>query len=184
MAFKPIKMSDCTAFVSTHDEAVDRDKLIEKYLESDTELAGNESLTPQQKRDAAWSLFGFEFATKVGGQPSKSLEILEFKEGETPCKFVIGAIPSEDLNRIYDETQETPRHRGAAHERAWRGFLHGLRNIEGWPGEVKKRTVGEIEYVDPQWLRTTFVRGLRQVGIQVGQVILAWNELTVGEVKN
>jgi len=183
MAFKPVSMNDRASFVSTYDPAVDRVRICDSEIDKHPEWRES-SLTQQQQREIAWQSFQTDFAVAIGKDPAESERMLIFRDGETPTKFVIGAISTEDFNRIIDETQETPTHRGRVTERMWRMFLHGLRGIENWPGKVEMRTQGELEYVDPAWLRRTFVKDLREVALQVGSVVLAYNRLTEEEIKN
>jgi len=183
MAFKPVSMADSCSFVSTYDPAVDRARICERTIEEHPEWRESH-FSEAQLRELAWQTFTINFAAKVGRDPAESLRLLVFKDGETPTKFVLGALSSEDFNRIIDETQETQVHRGAGNERLWRMFLHGLRGLENFPGEVKMRKVGDLEYVDTAWLRRTFIRDLRTVACQVGMVIMHYNALTEEEIKN
>lgn len=183
MVFKPVTMADSCSFVSTYDPAIDRKRICERELENHPEWQeGN--LSVDQQMAVAWRAFENEFALTAGKDPTKAVELLLFKDGETPTRFVVGAVAPDEFNRILDETQETRTHRGGGNERCWRMFLHGLRNIEGWSGDVKRYKVGELEYVDPAWLKRTFVGKLRTVALQVGGVIMAYNTLTEDEIKN
>ena len=181
--FKPISMSDSVSFVSTYDPAVDRAAICDREIEKHPEWL-EDHMSTEQMRELAWLRFQSDFGLACSRDPSESVKMLLFKDGETPTKFVIGAMASEDFNRVIDETQETSTWRGATTQRFWRMFLHGLRGIENWSGKVETRKVGDIEYVDPAWLRKTFVRDLRQVAIQVGTVIMSYNSLTEEEIKN
>ncbi len=183
MAFKPVSMSDSSTFVSTYDPAVDKARICDAELDKHPEWHESQ-MTQQQQRELAWTAFQADFSVAVGRDPAESERLLMFKDGETPTKFTVGAVSSEDFNRIVDETQETETWRGGFQERMWRMFLHGVRGIENWPGKVEMRNIGDVEYVDPAWLRRTFVRDLRQIAIQVGSVILAYNRLTEEEIKN
>lgn len=193
--FKPIDLHDKTSYVSPFDPAVDRDRVVDRELEEpDADRLNGmaallyqmpfESLGEKQKRDAAWEAFTVRFAEKCGQHPSESREMLLLKDGATPTVFVVGVIVPDELNRIHDECRETITHRGKTDERAWRAFLHGLRDIQGWEGEIPKREIRGVEYVDPTWIKSKFTRGLRSIARQVGQIILAWNELTEDEAKN
>lgn len=183
MAFKPVSMADSVGFVSTYDPAIDKARVCDRMIDAHPEWSAS-NMALDDQRQMAWLQFGIEFAQAVGRDPAESERMLVFKDGEAPTRFVLGAVGSEDFNRIVDETQETQTHRGKNTERCWRFFLHGLRDIENWPGGVEKRKIGELEYVDPAWLRRTFIRDLRDVAIQVGQVIIAYNRLTEDEIKN
>lgn len=176
-------MADSTSFVSTYDPAVDKARVCDVVIDKHPEWRESQMST-QQMREIAWQTFELEFAAAVGRSPSDAEKLLMFKDGEQPTRFILGAISSEDYNRIVDETQETPTHRGRFAERCWRFFLHGLRDIENWPGKVDTHQVGDLTYVDPAWLRRTFVKDLRDVAIQVGQVVLSYNRLTEEEIKN
>lgn len=183
MVFKPVTLADSCGFISTYDPAVDRSRICDREIDKHPEW--NESnLSSQQIKELAWKVFESEFAAAAGRDPAESEKMLLFKDGETPTRFILGAIATEDYNRIIDDTQETGTHRGKVTERFWRMFLHGLRDIENWNGEVKKHAVGNLQYVDPAWLRSTFIRGLRDVAIQVGSVVLHYNRLTEEEIKN
>ena len=193
--FKPIDLHDKTSFVSPFDPAVARERVIDRELEEATESdLNNQSallfrvpfvqLAAEQKRDTAWGAFEARFATTCGTDPAASRELLLFEDGATPTVFVIGVIVPDELNRIRDECRETLTHRGKRDEAAWRAFLHSLRDLQGWGAEIPKKTIRGVEYVDPVWLSGKFIRGLRLVARQVGQVSLAWNELTENEAKN
>lgn len=183
MAFKPVSLADCSTFVSTYDPAVDKARLCDQEIEKHPEWKESQ-FSQEQLRELAWHSFQADFAAACGRDPAASERLLVFKDGETPTKFIVGALSTEDFNRIVDETQETQTHRGRSNERMWRMFLHGLRGIENWPSKVETRKVGDLEYVDPAWLRRTFVRELREIAIQVGAVILTYNRLTEEEIKN
>lgn len=183
MAFKPISMADSVSFVSTYDPAIDKVRICEEIIDRHDDWKQSQ-MSSDQMYDLAWVEFQAEFAAKIGRDPENSLSLLKFKDGESPTKFVIGSVPSEDFNRIVDETSESRTHRGKLSERCWRFFLHGIRKVENWSGQVEMRKVGDLDYVDPAWLRRTFIRDLRDVAIQVGQVVLAYNRLTEEEIKN
>lgn len=181
--FKPVTLSDKASFVSTLDLAVDKDRICEAEIEKHPEWREG-LLSAEQLKSLAWTSFELEFAKSVASDPASSKRMLLFKDGMTPTVFVVGALDSDEFNRIVDETEETRTWRGAFNQRAWRMFLHGLRDIEGWPTEVPKRKRGEVEFVDVDWLKRTFIRELRDVAIQIGTVVLHFNRMTETETKN
>lgn len=108
-------------------------------------------------------------------------DYLKFKAGEKPTIFVIGVIPPDDLAMINDETSS----KYESEALRWRAFLLSLRDIEGWDGEeIPKRKVSNVEYVDQQWIKRNFIRGLRPIALEVGLVAYLWNQLTETEIKN
>lgn len=128
--------------------------------------------------DEEASDFDAYVASMLAGSPGSWRDNIKVKEGHTITEFVIGVIPPEELNRIGDECS------GKANEMRWRCFLWGLRDINGWPEVVPKKARGDVEYVDPDWLKATFVRGLRAVAIWVGGAAWAFNSVTDAEIKN
>jgi hypothetical protein len=176
---KPIRMEDTTSFISLGDDAIDWDSMV------DQEIATNKALAtvPDDKRrglarDAVMSRYSIESLK----DPARASAALKLQAGKSPCKFIVGAIPSGDVNRIVDECIAG----GAVKmsELKWRSFCSSLRGIEGWGSEIPTRKVMGVDYVDPDWIAKTFVRGLRQVALDVGMVCWAWNQLTDGEQKN
>lgn len=183
MAFKPVSMADCATFVSTYDSAVDKVRVCEREIDKHPDWR-EKGLSTEQMNELAWVTFQADFAAATARDPASSERMLLFKDGDTPTRFSVGAMSTEVFNRIVDETQETQTWRGKFSERMWRMFLHGLRGIENWPGKVDTIKIGDIEYVDPEWLRRNFIRGLRDTAIQVGAVVLNYNRLTEEEIKN
>lgn len=112
--------------------------------------------------------------------PSCWREHLKIKPGDKPTVFVIGVIPPDELARINDETER----KYSSEELRWRSFMSSVRDIENWPDEIPKRKIDGVEYVEPKWLRTTFVRGLRVLALDIGLVAYMWNQLTETETKN
>jgi hypothetical protein len=91
------------------------------------------------------------------------------------------------MNRIDDECPIKTEDGVAtsSSERLWRFFVNGIRKLEQWTGEQPAmKTINGVEYVDPAWLAKTFIRELRQVGIEIGAAVGAFNTLTQDEVKN
>lgn len=159
---KPLTLEATTSCVSSMDPAIDREA-------SDLQKYGSELLSNSN----AWR------------------ELLKFKSGEKPTVFVLGVIPPDEMSRINDETpkrklsEEHTVTDWSSEELQWRSFLTSLRDIEGWEsGEIPKRKVGGVEYIDPSWLRKTFVRGLRKIALEVGLAAYFWNMLTETETKN
>ena len=151
---KPIRLSDQTTCISPYDPAVDTDA-------------------------SDWKTYGAKMLTN----PVAWREYIKTKPGETLTEFEVGVIPTDQLVKINDECQHMPE-QVRSEELRWRAFLHGLRGIKGWEGEVPKKTVNGVEYVDPAWLAKTFVRGLAASALFVGMIALAFNRLTEEEIKN
>lgn len=118
--------------------------------------------------------------------PEAWRELAKFREGHGPTKFVIGAIPPDDLVLMQSElTASVGTSFAAAFKRvAWRCFLYGLRDIENIDAKVTKRDVDGIEYVSPSWLRDNFNRGMIEIGTEIGARIWQWNQLTEDDAKN
>jgi hypothetical protein len=62
--------------------------------------------------------------------------------------------------------------------------LNGVRDIKPWHEVLPKRKVGNVEYVDQEYLKKTFVRGLMRVALNIGETIYRWNNLMEDEAKN
>lgn len=107
---------------------------------------------------------------------------IKAKDGEQITEFVVGVVPPAEMARITDECRSADKFR--EEEARWRCFCWGLRDIKGWPVEVKKIKRGSVEYVDPKWIAETFVRGLRKVALTVGMSVWMFNQLTEEEIKN
>lgn len=122
------------------------------------------------------------YMDNIKSDPGGWRKYIKAKDGETVTEFIVGVIPSEHMVRMQDDCTLNGVRRG--NEFHWRAFLHGLRDIKDWPTEVPKRMVGKVEYVDPEWIKNTFIRGLRQVAVNVGLVAIAFNQLTEDETKN
>jgi hypothetical protein len=122
-----------------------------------------------------WKAYGEWFLKKKGSWR----EYIKPLDGQQITEFVIGVIPSSELSRISDEFGDAMKE-----EAQWKCFLYGLRDINGWPGDVPKVKKGGIEYVDPVWISKTFIRGLRQTGLLVGFAAWVFNQMTAEEIKN
>lgn len=177
MAIAPITPDASVGVISFYDTAIDHEgseKKSEKVEGKDVEVT--RYFAERIKRPAAWR------------------DSVKFKDGERPTVFVIGVIPSSELTRIEDECGiggTSPKTR----ELYWRCFLAGLRDIENGPTaevqrdgrmvrEAPKVKVDGVPYVDPSWLRSTFVRSLRSVAIDIGQTVYWWNQLQDDDIKN
>lgn len=160
--FKPLRLSDQTTCISYLDPAIDHDQMTED----------------------AWA----EYIKKSINNPSIWRDLIKFKAGESPAVFVIGVVPPDELTRIHDECSLRKEDDRRDEELRWRCFLSGLRDIQNWQNEdgkpIPKRTIGGVEYVDPSWLKQTFIRGLRQVACSIGMHVYAFNQLTEDEIKN
>ena len=156
MAIKPVSLEDSTICFTAFDSALDLEKCnLDGYNET-------------------WLK-----------KPSDYGEYLKVKDGEQLTKFVIGVIPSSELVRIMDECQASKS--GISHNQEfwWRCFINGIRAIENWQGEKPKtKQINGVEYVDPQWLASTFNRGLRKIALDIGMHVLAFNSVTDEEIKN
>ena len=110
-------------------------------------------------------------------------EHVKVRDGEALTEFVVGVIPPDEMSKISDECRSADG-TYREEEARWRCFCWALRDIRGWPVEVPKIKRDGVEYVDPKWLRTTFVRGLRKVALHIGASAWAYNQLTEEEIKN
>lgn len=159
----PITKDATASCVSMQDPAIDIEKSVREEL-------------PDGETSSAYILKRYR-------DPSSWRELLTMKDGATPTVFIIGVIPPAELNRIEDECSNADGTRNA-NELGWRCFTHGLRKVEGLELDVRTRTVGGIEYVDPQWVADVFVGHLRNVAIEVGSVIWAWNQASPEDAAN
>lgn len=173
MAFKPIQPSSSTTCVSVLDPSIDFEASVKKDYEGTDVLS---------------------YAIDRLGKPSSWRDTVKPKQGEQLTEFVVGVMPPAELARIEDECKlgtESARY----NEAFWRCFLCGVRDVLNGPTSerkvdgvlrrcVPKKLVDGVEYADPEWLRTTFVGSLRKVAIEIGQVVYAWNQITVDETKN
>lgn len=121
-----------------------------------------------------------EFAKAVLTNPGSWREHVKAKPGESLTIFAIGVIPPDMMSRIADETGGNTD----SHELRWRAFVSALRGIENWSEEVPTHKIDGVEYVDPRWIKKTFVRGLRNIALDVGLVAYLWNMMTEAEIKN
>jgi hypothetical protein len=174
MSLIPATLDATTSIISCIDPAIDHEA-------SDTKAFAG--LSPDKE---ILSYIGDRFE-----RPSSWRDTVKFKDGASPTVFVIGVIPPAILNRIDDECRTDSR----PHEKHWRAFLHGVREIENGPtisvvkdGRTIKTTpkteINGVEYVDSQWLSSTFIRGLRNVAIEIGAVCYHWNQMSETDVKN
>jgi hypothetical protein len=182
--FKPVRLTSSVEFVSIADPAIDWDQHVQDVLAASPELAGNTKLTDDDRRRLAERKFSNDFIGKALKDPGAAVAMLKFKNGETPTRFVLGVIPPDDMTRIADECR-VGKPNELTQQLQWRSFLHGVREVKGFgEGRVPTRKVGDVEYVDPVWLRDQFARGLRDVALGVGLVVWFWNQITEDEVKN
>ena len=180
--FKPITTNAQITYVSSADPAVDWDAIIAAEVDSSKEL--RDSTEPwEQKRDKAENLFIARLVEASSKDPSAWVDLLKFKQGEQPTKFVIGVIPPSEMNRITDECR-VGRENEMTSQARWRAFLACVRDIQNMGQTPPKRTIDGVEYVDPPWLEKNFGRGLRPVALGVGYVGWRWNQLREDEIKN
>ena len=155
--FKPLRLSDAITVFSVEDPAIDWDKVDDSGKDKDT-----------KKR---------ELYLKAIKDPSVLAKSLQFKEGLQPTSFTVGVVPPDILTRLQDEFGvEKPN------SLRWGCFLNGLRDVS-WPTPPKTRSVEGTSYVDPEWIKQTFVRGLHARACEVGMYVLAFNRLTDDEVR-
>lgn len=110
-------------------------------------------------------------------------DFIKPRDGQQVTEFVLGVIPAAEMARINDECKAftaEPRNQ----ELRWRSFCWSLRDLKGWPTKVPKVDRAGVDYVDPEWIQETFVRGLRAAAMFVGQHAWLFNTLSDGEVKN
>ena len=160
---KPVKRGQSITVISPSDPAIDWDNSPKR--EDDD---GKEKLA-----------YALDLADgKFGGWSEK----LKFHAGELPTKFLVGVLPSAEMNLIQDECLgESTKF----HELCWRSFCSSIRNIENFgDGKIPKHKVDGIDYVSPAWLRRTFIGDLRDVAITIGFVAWQWNSLQEADVKN
>lgn len=182
--FRPIRSTSSVTFVSTADPAIDWDKIVADELDLHPAVRDDASMTDDQRRRAGLIEFHKRYVLESAKHPGAWKDFLKMKSGERPTIYTIGAIPSDTLTRIEDECKAGSEdvHR---QELGWQCFLHGLVDLQNFgSSEIPKRKVGDAEYVDPAWIKTAFVMGLRSVAVNVGLVIWRWNQLTEVEVKN
>jgi len=175
--FKPLQLSDSVTAISVQDPAIDWDRMVIDTKAADEKLRG---LTDGEVRQQLMLGHGAESRDSL----STAIGKLLIKPGETLTRFTVGVIPSDEMVRISDDC--APMAGKARHtERAWRSFLASVRDIDGMGDKpTRGRTVQGVEYIDIDWLKKTFVRGLRDVAIEIGMCAWLWNQLTEDEVKN
>lgn len=157
MAYKPMRLSDSTVAISSGDPAIDR------------EATGADAL----KR----------YADEWMKNPACFRELLKARMGEQFVVYTIGVIHPDEMIRLIDECRlgsPEPRY----NELFWRSFLAGVRDVKGWPCEPTKRKIGDVEYVDPGWLKEQYARGHLRIALDIGAQVWHWNQLTEDEAKN
>ena len=162
---KPVKRGQSITVISPSDPAIDRDN------------------SPKREGDDGKEKLAYALDLtdgKFGGWSEK----LRFHAGEQPTKFLVGVIPSAEMNLIQDEclSEEGTKF----NELCWRSFCSSIRDIENFGGDMKipKHKVDGIDYVSPAWLRRTFIGDLRDVAITIGFVAWQWNSLQETDIKN
>lgn len=120
------------------------------------------------------------YAEKMYGDPGCWREFIKAKPGESLTVFRVGVIPPDTMARISDEYKNDL----SSHGLQWASFIASLRDVEGWSEEVPKVKIDGIDYVDPKWVKRTFVRGLRNVGEEIGLKAFVWNQFTEEAAKN
>ena len=159
--FKPVKTSDTIQVHSVYDPAIDWAAM----QDADKERRDKDALRSEIHSKAIDNL--------------DALKCLKFKSGETPTIFTIGVIPSDILTAIQDQHGGLSR---SAIELRWRCFLSGLRDVS-WQDKPEKRDVDGVSYVDPSWIKKTFVRGLRSVALEIGMYVWQFNRMTEDEAR-
>ena len=188
MGFRPVRLSDSTSYVSLRDPALDWETIVDEAIEADTALKDSTAVSELVKRKQVIDGIIGKTVAESFRSPSVTLK-LKTKAGETATRFVIGVIPPDQMARINDESK--PRKVDGKWDRGdeelyWRSFLASIRAIEGWPGSSKIPTkdIGGVEYLDPSWLKANFVRGLREIAVEVGRVAWHWQQVDDEEAKN
>jgi hypothetical protein len=164
---KPISPDATTSAISMTDPAIDYDAS-EKAPEELAKRVGMSGC--------------LQYAVDALVRPASWRDTVKFKDGCEPTVFSIGIVPPSTLARIEDETRGEGA--GRVTEKYWRCFLAGIRKVAPWDGKVPMKTVNGIEYVDPEWLASTFCGHLRTVGIEIGRMVYSWQMLTGEDVKN
>lgn len=179
MAFRPVRLADAFNYVSIQDPAIDWDALANAKLAEVDEKTQAPGLSHDERLSTARGKVLGEWATKIQKNPQATLD-LPIKNGSTATKFLLGVIPPDEANRIQDECLT----KGRYEELCFRAFCAALRHIDGWHENPPKRRVGEVEYVDPSWIRAQFVGRLRKVAVDAGRAAWAWNHLSEDDAKN
>lgn len=182
--FKPLNLTAQVTYISSADPAVDWDAIVAAEIEADPEMRDDAKIPWEAKKEKAEKKFLDRFRASVVKNPSSSVELLKFKNGDGPTKFSVGVIPPDEMARIMDECR-VGRSNELSQQAQWRAFLAAVRGIENFTaGPIPKRKVGDIEYADPAWLREKFSRGLMGVACGVGFIALLWNQLRDDDIKN
>lgn len=118
------------------------------------------------------------------GDPGSWRRTVRFVDGEQPTVFVVGIIPGAERARIQDDCLSSePKLR----ELAWRTFCASLRDIEpaGSLGadNAPRRSIDGVSYLDPAWVRRTFVGALHAAAVDVGLIAWSWNSLSEADAK-
>lgn len=166
MAIIPMTLDAQVSVISFHDPAID--------MEASARVS-----VPGQPEPV------LEYGVKRITDPASWRDTVVFKAGQAPTVFSIGVIPPAELTRIEDECRVGVDGKERRKELFWRSFMAGLRGIENGPWkDVPKKSVDGVEYIDPAWIARTFVRGLRDVALDIGWVVYRWNQLQDDDVKN
>lgn len=181
--FKPTKMESKITVVSIYDPSIDWDEIAKAELDAHPEIRDGE-LPAEEKNKQALDLFSQRYARISAKDPSAWKDHLKFKSGEAPTKFTIGVITVDEMARIADECrygQVTEMRK----QLRWRAFMACVRGIENYSNEkCPTIRVGQVDYLDPDWLKKNFVRGMMLVALDIGMTGWLWNSLTEDEVKN
>jgi len=194
---RPISLADSTTYVSHQDPAIDWERIIDRELERDEELrteidervrkvAAKDPSIDQalERKRMAGEAFGLRTANRILRNPSLTVEEYLPRDGQKLTRFKIGVIPPSDLARIHDDCRAFSEN-VKREELHWRCFLHALRGIEdfGRDGKIPTRTVESVDYIDPIWLKDTFVQRLRPIADEVGRVAWMWNHFGDDDAK-
>ena len=158
--FKAVTLDSKASVVSVADPAIDQ----------------NESDLEAWKREMTEDPYSWKkYVKPQGGQPL--------------TVFHIGTIDASELTRIESDAGMgigtiDPR----PNQLYWSCFLLGIRGIDNPPVTDSAKDIPTVvrhgvSFVNPAWLNETFSRGLRMVGVGIGQHIYNFNQMTEDDVK-
>lgn len=173
--FKPLRMTDTIVVVSIADPAIDWEaaadkELVEAVAKWEAEKAPDGAKPERKTKEQMMDL---ESGRAIRDPLATSR--LPVKAGEQVCKFTLGVVPSDEIVRIESEDRDFNKQR-------WRWFVSSLVDVTGF-GKPNKRKIGDVEYVDPEWTRKTFVRGYVEIGKEIGWYARMFNKVTEDEIR-
>lgn len=177
--FKPLRMTDTMVVISVSDPSIDWEAVAEKDLADsitkwEAEKVPDGGSRGQKPEKKSVETLKMEAVARAIRNPATTMD-LQIKAGEQPCRFTIGVVPGDEVVRIESESRTLDVQR-------WRWALSGMVDVTGL-GKPKKRTVGDVEYVDPEWIKQTFVRWLQSVAMEIGWYVRCFNKTTEDEVR-